>query len=88
MQTFLEYFASPDKHPLHNDAVKNGFQHDDTSSMAGTATHNYTHPKGHKLTLHTGSGGDHSFTMSDAKGKVHTGNTNMHFFGSRLKAGI
>jgi len=84
MQTFLEYFASPDQHPLHQDAVKNGFKHDDTSSMAGTTTHKYSHPKGHSLTLHTNSSGNSSFTLNDTKGKVHTGNTNMHFYGSRI----
>ena len=88
MQTFLEFFAKPDNHPLHNDAVKNGFEHKDTSSIAGAATHTYMHPKGHKLTLHTKSDGTPSYTMNDAKGKVHTGNTSMHFYGSRLKAGF
>ena len=88
MQTFLEYFASPDQHPLHNDAIKSCFEHADTSSMAGVQTHKYTHPQGHKLTLHTKRGGEHSYTLNDKTGKEHTGTTNMHFYGSRLKAHI
>lgn len=88
MQTFLEFFASPEQHPLHNDAVKNGFKHDDSSSMAGAATHTYTHPKGHSLTLQTGSGGNHTFTLKNSRGKEHKGTTPMHFYGARLQSGI
>ena len=84
MQTFLEYFASPDQHPLHNAAVKNGFQHQDTSSALGAATHDYVHPKGHTLRLQTGSGGNHSFTMKTKTGKEFNGTTPGHFMGASL----
>lgn len=83
MQTFLE-FAHQTQHPLHNDATKNGFNHEGTSSAAGVATHTYTHPKGHSLTLHTSSNGGHTFNLKTKHGKELKGSTAGHFMGATL----
>ena len=86
MQTFLEFFADPAAHPLHTQATNAGFKHEQSSTAAGVATHEYSHPKGHSLKLHTGSGGNHGFTMNTKRGKQLTGSTPMHFTGAMLQA--
>jgi hypothetical protein len=88
MQTFLEYFASPDQHPLHSAALTSGFSHGSTTSKLGVTNHEYSHQKGHGLTLHTHPEGGHSFTMRSARGKEFKGNTPMHFMGAKLSSGV
>ena len=85
MQTFLEYFGDPTVHPLHATATKAGFVHDGSSSAAGVSSHQYNHPKGHLLKLHS-SGGDHGFTMNTNRGKQLTGSTPMHLQGAMFQA--
>jgi len=85
MQTFLEYFGDPTAHPLHAAATKAGFNHEHSSSAAGVATHEYSHPAGHELKLQS-SGGNHSFAMNSNRGKQLKGTTPGHFTGAMLQA--
>ena len=80
-------FAKPESHPLHSAAERHGFKHENTKNMLGASVHTYSHPSGKQLTLHTGSGGDHSFNMTTKRGKTHTGTTAMHLYGATLREG-
>jgi len=83
---FKEWMESPQDHPFHNTALLNGFHHHNSSSAANTSTHEYTHPKGHALTLHTNSDGHHSFKLKTKSGQEKTGRTAMLLSGAMLQA--